>query len=60
MKDKLEDLPTPRPAADKTAAPPQKTPYSSPVLQVYGSVAELTQSTSQGTRADGFRGRTKI
>ncbi len=33
-----------------------KKPYSKPVLTVYGTVRELTQTTGRGGRPDGGRG----
>jgi len=41
----MKDQQTTRPADGTTAAPPKKTPYSSPVLRVYGSVGDLTQGS---------------
>ena len=43
MKSNLNDQHTRRPADEEIVARPQKAPYSSPVLQVYGSVGKLTQ-----------------
>lgn len=41
-----------QPATEKIATQPQKLPYSSPVLQVYGAVSELTQGASRGSKKD--------
>jgi hypothetical protein len=45
MKGNLQDEQTIHPSAEKIAAKPQKAAYSSPALQVYGSVGKLTQGS---------------
>jgi hypothetical protein len=39
----------------QAGVPPQKRPYSPPILTVYGTIRELTQKTGQSGMADGAR-----
>lgn len=50
MKDQMKNQQTIQPGTETIATPPRKAAYSSPALQVYGSVGKLTQS---GTSAGG-------
>jgi hypothetical protein len=51
----LKNKPLEKPAIPKGVGKSGKSPYSSPVLRIYGSVKDLTKGGA-GSNADGFTG----